>query len=99
MSTGTLEPECLTLEFTDLSEQKVVTVRNVQRDTTIQELLEEVTVKLRLARQTPDGQPLTYHARLEREGRHLQSSEKVGEALLENDRLSLHHAINAGGVL
>ena len=31
------------------------------------------------------GRPLTYHARLEREGRHLHASELVGEALQEQD--------------
>ena len=42
------------------------------------------------------GQPLTYHARLEREGRHLHGSEIIGEALQSDDRLVLQPNIDAG---
>jgi hypothetical protein len=45
-----------------------------------------------------EGRPLTYHARLDREGRHLQSSELVGQALQEGDRVVLQPNIDAGSV-
>jgi hypothetical protein len=42
------------------------------------------------------GRPVTYHARLDREGRHLHATETVGEALQPNDRIVLQPNIDAG---
>ena len=39
---------------------------------------------------------ITYQARLDRDGRHLHSSEVVGDALMPNDRVVLQPEINAG---
>ena len=44
-----------------------------------------------------EGHPLNYHARLEREGRHLRASETVGEVLEEQDEIVLQPHIVAGG--
>jgi hypothetical protein len=44
----------------------------------------------------PTGQPLAYHARLEREGRHLNAAERVGDAVREGDTLMLQPNIDAG---
>jgi hypothetical protein len=41
---------------------------------------------------------LTYHARLDREGRHLQGAEHVAEAVRPGDRLVLQPNVDAGGV-
>jgi hypothetical protein len=46
-----------------------------------------------------DGRPLTYQARLEREGRSLLGSETVGEAMKENDEIVLSPSIDAGAPL
>jgi hypothetical protein len=42
------------------------------------------------------GRPLTYHARLEREGRHLHASERVGDAVQNGDKVVLQPNIDAG---
>jgi len=42
------------------------------------------------------GRPLTYHARLEREGRHLHASERVGDAVQAGDKVVLQPNIDAG---
>jgi hypothetical protein len=44
-----------------------------------------------------EGRPLDYSARLDREGRHLNSSEIVGDALKEGDEIVLTPNIDAGG--
>jgi hypothetical protein len=51
---------------------------------------------MNLPRQDTSGAPLTYHARLEREGRHLHASERIGDALERKDRLTLQPNIDAG---
>jgi len=54
---------------------------------------------MKLPRLGSGGRPLTYHARLEREGRHLHATEVVGEALQPKDRLMIQPTIEAGGNL
>jgi hypothetical protein len=42
------------------------------------------------------GQPIVYTARLNREGRQLNASERVGDALVEQDEIVLAPSIDAG---
>jgi len=49
-----------------------------------------------LPRNDGAGRPLVYHARLDREGRHLHGSETVGEALKPGDKVVLTPNIEAG---
>ncbi len=85
------------LEVSDVSGQKAATVRNLPGDTTVGELVESLLRELDLAHDDPDGRPLSYQARLEREGRHLLASERAAEALMTGDRLVLQPNIDAGG--
>jgi hypothetical protein len=96
MSKAELAPE-IELEVSDVSGQKLFAISNVPTDHTVGELLNELTGKMRLPRSDAGGAPLTYHARLEREGRHLNSSERIGDALHSKDRLTLQPNIDAGG--
>ena len=84
------------LEISDVSGQKVFSVGNVPVANTVGELINEVLPKMNLPRQDPSGAPLTYQARLEREGRHLNASERIGDSLQFNDRLTLQPNIDAG---
>jgi hypothetical protein len=84
------------LEVSDVTGQKSATVNDVPADTPVGELVEQLLDELRLTRHDTAGRPLTYHARLDREGRHLQGSERVGEALQSGDRLVLQPNIDAG---
>lgn len=89
--------ENLTLTVTDVSEQKVKHVKEISPRSTVGELIEGLLPALRLPANDVEGRPLTYHARLEREGRHLHASEIVGDALETGDRVVLQPNIDAGG--
>jgi hypothetical protein len=84
------------IRVSDVSGQNQVLVDEVPSDTTIGEFLEELVPRMKLPRKDSGGRPLTYHARLEREGRHLNRSERVSESLQESDRLTLQPNIDAG---
>lgn len=87
----------LTLRVTDVTGQKKIKFRVAPGDTetTVGELIDSLLPRMGLPGMA-DGRPLTYSARLEREGRHLHGSESVAEALRENDELLLSPSINAG---
>jgi hypothetical protein len=87
----------LTLRVTDVTGQKKMKIRVASGDieTTIGELVDSLLPRMGLPG-VADGRPLSYSARLEREGRHLQGSERVAEALREDDELLLSPSINAG---
>ena len=91
----TTSPE-IELEISDVSGQKVFKVANAPADNSVGELIRELIGKMNLPRNDAGGAPLTYQARLEREGRHLNASERIGDALETNDRLTLHPNIDAG---
>ena len=85
-----------TLELRDVTGQKMAKVISVDADVTVGELVNGVLGKMQLPENDPTGRPLTYQARLEREGRHVRDAESVGDALEEGDRLTLQPSINAG---
>jgi hypothetical protein len=86
----------LPLQASDLTGQRLVKVADAPTDATIGELVDGLLPRMNLPRNDNGGKPLTYHARLDREGRHLHASELVGETLQPNDRLVLHPEIHAG---
>lgn len=86
----------LSLQVNDVSGQKPFKVSNVPQDSTVGELIQGVLAQMSLPQNDVSGRPLTYHALLEREGRHLHASEKVGDALQVNDQLVLQPNIDAG---
>jgi hypothetical protein len=65
---------------------------------TVGELVRSLVARLGLVHEDGTGRPVTYRARLEREGRSLSGGEIVGDALKPNDRISLYPYIQAGGV-
>ncbi len=91
----TASPE-IELEISDVSGQKVFRVANAPTDNNVGELIHEMIGKMNLPRNDASGAPLTYQARLEREGRHLHAAERIGDALEANDRLTLQPNIDAG---
>jgi hypothetical protein len=84
------------LDVSDVSGQKRLTVDELEREATIGQVIERLLSELDLAREDREGRAVTYHARLEREGRHLHASERVGDALQSGDRLVLQPNIDAG---
>ena len=83
-------------EVSDVTGQKVLAVSNVADEATIGELIQELLVRMRLPSNDAAGRPLSYHARLDREGRHLQGAERVRESLKPGDRIVLQPNVDAG---
>lgn len=92
----TESPNIAVLEGTDVSGQKSARVNDIPSDVSVGEVIDQLLADLALTRSDSSGRPLTYHARLEREGRHLHASERVGDALVDGDRLVLQPNIDAG---
>jgi hypothetical protein len=86
----------LDLEISDLSGQKRLNVKSVAEDATVGELIEGTVPRMRLPQEDVEGRALNYHALLDREGRHLHASERVGEVLQPKDRIVLQPNIDAG---
>jgi hypothetical protein len=87
----------LDIEASDVTGQKKIRVKRMQSDATVGELIDGLLPRLKLPRQDTGGHALTYHAHLDREGRHLNSSEIVGEVLQLDDKITLQPNIDAGG--
>lgn len=87
----------LTLRVSDVTGQKLMRVRIPagDKETTVNELIENMRGRMQLQKEA-NGRALTYSARLEREGRHLQGSERVADAVREDDLLVLSPSIDAG---
>ena len=85
------------IRASDVTGQNQVDVDELPVDLTIGEALDGLVPRMQLPRMDSTGRPLTYHARLEREGRHLNRAERIGDALQPNDRLVLQPNIDAGG--
>ena len=91
-----IQPLYLEVQATDVTGQKRVRAKRVRMESRMQDLVEDLLPRLQLPAQDSSGRPLTYHARLDREGRHVHASEVVGEALLPNDTLTLQPNVDAG---
>lgn len=87
----------LGLKVSDVSGQKAVRATAVPLSSTVGDLVQGLLARMGLARNDAQGRPLHYYARLEREGRHLNGSERVGDTLQEDDELTLTPNVEAGG--
>lgn len=88
--------EGISLTVSDATGQKVYRVPKAPPEATVGELVQSLLSQMHLPANDPDGNPLAYQARLEREGRHLNAAERVGDALETGDKLMLHPNIDAG---
>lgn len=94
---ASVAPRRISLRARDVARQRLARVRGVPAEATVGELVEAlVASRMNLPRTDAEGRPLVYHARLEREGRHLHASERVGDVLEEDDELTLQPNIQAG---
>ncbi len=84
-------------EVTDVTGQKVFGVSNIQDQMTITDLISGLVSRMRLPANDSAGRPLSYHARLDREGRHMQGTERVRESVQPGDRIVLQPNVDAGG--
>jgi hypothetical protein len=89
-------PPKVSVRVRDASRQKLARA-DVPTDSTVGELVQGlIRSRMKLPENDPEGRPLNYHARLEREGRHLHASERVGDALQNDDEIVLQPNIQAG---
>ena len=72
-----------------VSGQKAADLVEVPPDVTIREIIEDSIAEMPLPKNDSRGERLNYVARLEREGRQLNFSETVSDALQEGDTLTL----------
>jgi hypothetical protein len=86
----------LNLTARDASGQRKYAVRQVRADTTVQELIRGLVPRMGLPAEDSTGMPQAFHAFLERDGRHLRSSETIGDALKDEDEIILHPDVQAG---
>ncbi len=85
----------LTVQVTDVSGQKLHRAGDISPDSTVGELIVSLPSRMGLVDKV-DGHPIAYTARLDREGRQLNASERVGDVLREDDRLVIAPSIDAG---
>ena len=84
------------LRVSDVSGQRRYRATSVPAQATVGELVSGLLSRMGLARNDSAGRPLSWRARLEREGRHLNSGEVIGEAARTGDEISLQPNIDAG---
>jgi hypothetical protein len=84
------------LRAVDVSGQKKARLARCPTDCTVSELVAELLGQMHLPPNDTSGRPVTYEARLDREGRSLRDSEVVGESLQEDDLLVLQPSVDAG---
>ena len=91
-----IQQSTLTLTASDVTGQKKVTVRDVPLDASVGEVLDGIIPILNLNRRGSDGRELSLEARLNRESRHLNRSERVRETLRHEDHLTIYPKVMAG---
>lgn len=84
--------------FKDVTGQKRFHAPQVLPGHSVEELVGLAMPAMRLSTRDNEGRPIAYRARLEREGRYLNGSEVVGDALQADDVVSLHPSIDAGAM-
>ena len=94
---GSIVAMKLNLTARDASGQRKFAVHGVRGDTSVQELISGLVPRMGLPAEDSAGVPQSFHAFLARDGRHLRSSETIGEVLKDDDEIVLHPDVQAGG--
>ena len=89
--------QSMRIHVQDVSEQKEAWVYDMPPDSTVNELIEALVPQMKLPAHDTGGRPITYQARLDREGRALAGSERLDVALEPEDSLHLLPSVMAGG--
>lgn len=95
MATAT-KPEPFGITVSDVSGQKRASVNRIPLDISVGDLVDGLLRSLNMPKNDSNGRPLSYHARLDREGRHLNASERAEDALQESDHIVLQPNVDAG---
>ena len=84
------------IEVQDVTGQKRYRVRGASGDDTVGQFTDRLLGRLNLPATSNDGQALTYYARRDRDGRHLNRTELVSDTFQDNERVTLQPDISAG---
>ena len=86
------------IKASDVSGQKIseIKIMGESLKSTVGELIDDIVPRMKLPRNDSNGRPLNYQALLEREGRHLNSTELIEDVLRPEDELVLNPEIQAG---
>jgi len=87
--------DSITITARDVTGQRR-TSYEIPRNSSVNDLIEGLGDRMGLMREDSEGRNITWYARHEREGRALHRSERVGEALLDQDEIRLQPEISAG---
>ncbi len=85
-----------TLQAHDVSRQKNVRIES-QSARSVSTLIDDLVQAMHLPTAGPDGRPITYAARRDRDGKHLFGSARIGDELDQEETITLHANIDAGG--
>ncbi|MCR9096666.1 MAG: hypothetical protein NXI30_20780 [bacterium] len=80
----------------DMTGQKRFRLSKVPLKASVGEIVRGAVARMGLSVEDRDGRELDYRARSEREGRQIQNSERVGDALRPDDEIVLTPRISAG---
>ncbi len=80
----------------DVTGQKKFRLTDIPSQASVGELVRGALARMGLGTRDHAGQELEYRARLDREGRQLHSSERVGDVLQRDDEIVLTPRIHAG---
>ena len=86
----------LDIRARDVTGQKRFRLSGVPSGASVGELVRGALARMGLGSRDRDGRELEYRARLEREGRQLHDSERIGDALRPDDEIVLTPRIQAG---
>lgn len=86
----------ITFQASDFTGAHGATFRDFPGNTTIGDMVRRIVQSLGLSARDRDGREVAYQARLEREGRNLNASETVADAIRTGDELVLQPNIDAG---
>ncbi|HLJ55670.1 MAG TPA: hypothetical protein VKT77_11575 [Chthonomonadaceae bacterium] len=84
------------ITVTDVSGQKSYRVEKMPSDATVDEIVARLLAPMQQPTMDPEGRPLAYAVRSEREDRYLGANERLGDALQPDDTLRLMPTVDAG---
>ena len=84
------------LRASDVSGQKRAIVSDCPTDCTIDELVQSLLTEMHMPANDTEGRPVSYEARLDRQGRSLLGAELVGDAIQDDDEVVLQPNVDAG---
>jgi len=90
--------ETINLRVQDVTGQREINVRDIPADTLWGDALSQIVSGMSLPPNESADQSNIWQGRLEREGRHLNSSEVVGDALRDDDLVVLQPEVMAGAM-